>query len=234
MKTRATGREMMDDPSADREEIAESFQFIRQVNRWFGGTSATLRCIRHIHERMPQNQAIRILDIGTGAADIPIAINEWADRNGMQVSITCIDNHPACLQVAREAIKGMDSIEVVKADAVELIELYEPGSFDIVHAGMMLHHLDDIEVMTVLRIMQKLARRGLIWNDLLRSWLSVFALQIVTTGMPQMVRNDAILSVRKGFTIREAVTMARKVGLENIRTRRHLWGRFTLTSTMDG
>jgi hypothetical protein len=56
----------------------------------------------------------------------------------------------------------------VQADALQIMDRFEAGTFDYAHAGMFLHHLDDLEVMTALRIMHRLAGRGLIWNDLVR------------------------------------------------------------------
>ena len=44
-------------------------------------------------------------------------------------------------------------------------------------------------------------------------------------------RHDGAVSVAAGFTRREVLDIARRVGLSNIKYRRHLFGRFTLVST---
>jgi hypothetical protein len=122
-------------------------------------------------------------------------------------------------------------IELVRADALELMDRFEAGAFDYAHAGMFLHHLDDIEVMTMLRIMHRLTTRGIIWNDLVRGAVELGLVRLLTLGRPAMVRHDGIASVANGFTRREALELARRVGLPDIAYRRHLFGRFTLTST---
>ncbi len=96
---------------------------------------------------------------------------------------------------------------------------------------MFLHHLDDIEVMTVLRIMDRLTTHGMIWNDLVRGPVEKLVVRLLVLGRPAMVRHDAVVSVAAGFTKREALYLAARVGLSNVEYRRHMFGRFALTST---
>ena len=102
---------------------------------------------------------------------------------------------------------------------------------DYAHAGMFLHHLDDVQVLTALRIMDRLTTRGLIWNDLVRGPVEAIGVRLLALGEPATVRHDAIASVAAAFTRREALDLARRVGLSNVRYRRHLFGRFTLVSS---
>ncbi len=222
--------ELMDDPDVDRAQLERSLRFIRTVNRRLGGARAALGHLRRWSKRWPANEAIRIIDVGTGSADIPLAICRWADRTGRQVRITAVDAHPTTLELAREHVGDRAEIELVHADALQLMDQFTPRQFDYAHAGMFLHHLNDIEVMTVLRIMDRLTRRGLIWNDLTRGRLERLFVRLLVVGQPEIVRHDAIVSVAAGFTRKEALDLARRVGLGGIAYHRHLFGRFTLTS----
>jgi hypothetical protein len=80
--------------------------------------------------------------------------------------------------------------------------------------------------------MQRLATRGMIWNDLVRvRWLPArVMLWPFLIGAPAMVKHDAIVSVRAGFTRTEALELADRVGWRQPRWRRHLVHRFTLVS----
>ncbi len=222
--------ELMDDPGADREDLARSLEFIRGVNRRLGGTRAALRHLRRWSRDWPRGRPVRIIDLGTGSADIPLAIARWAEASGHTVRLTAVDAHPVTLDLARSLVAGRAGIELVLADARRLMDRYPPQSFDYAHAGMFLHHLEDVEVMTVLRIMDRLTTRGLIWNDLVRSRVSSLLLRPLLAGRPPMVRHDALASVAAGFTRAETLDLARRVGLEGVEYRRHLFGRFTLTS----
>ena len=117
------------------------------------------------------------------------------------------------------------------ADALGLVERFGTAAFDYAHAGMFLHHLGDVQVLTALRIMDRLTTRGLIWNDLVRGGVEAIGVRLLALGGPAMVRHDAIASVAAAFTRREALDLARRVGLSNVRYRRHLFGRFTLVSS---
>ena len=222
--------EHMDDPSISREELADALRFIRLVNRRLGGARAALRPIETWVATRDRRQPLRVLDIGTGSADIPLAIVDWARRAGQSIQITAVDNHPTTLSLATEHIGTTPEIALVQCDALKLMEQFEPGAFDIAHAGMFLHHLHDMEVMTVLRIMERLTTIGVIWNDLTRRAIDRVAVRLMTVGLPVHVRHDARVSVEAGFTKREALDIARRVGLHGPRYRRHLFGRFTLTS----
>ncbi|MCI0365924.1 MAG: methyltransferase domain-containing protein [Phycisphaerales bacterium] len=222
--------EFIDDPNVDPAGLAESFRYIRSVNRRLAGTAAALKQFKRWARNWNPQQLIRVLDVGTGLADIPLAIVEWAQRNGFRLEVTGIDLHPTTVNLARAAIRGSPNIQIVQVDALKLMDHFQPNFFDYAHAGMFLHHLNDIEVITVLRIMDRLATRGLIWNDLVRGWVGKIGSRLLTMRLPRMVRHDAIVSVNAGFTRREAIDLALRAGLSRVRFRRHLFYRFTLAS----
>jgi len=222
--------ERMDDPNVDRDQLARSLGFLRTINHRLGGVSALLKPLRRWSGNWDQNQTIRILDVGTGSADIPLAVVNWAHRHNLRMHVTAVDNHETTLDLAKQYIGDRDEIELVRADATQLGDVYEDNTFDYAHAGLFLHHLSDIEVMTVLRIMQRLARRAVIWNDLVRGALPKMGVWLATLGASQIVRHDGLVSVDAGFTKREAVDLAHRVGLLNPQFQKHMIYRFTLIS----
>lgn len=232
--TRVLTPERMDDPAADREELRAALSYIRGVNRWLGGTGALLRLLRTWSACWPRNRPVRLLDIGTGSGDIPLAARRWADSAGVDLRVTGVDLHQTTLDLARDHVAGATGVELVLADARRLMDLYEPGSFDYVHAGMFLHHLPFIEVLTVLRIMDRLARAGIVWNDLVRSRAASAAVRLLVLGRPAMVRHDAIVSVRAGFTRTEVEDFAARTGIGYARWRRVMWYRFTFAGEKPG
>lgn len=220
--------ERMDDPAIDRGQLRESLAYIRGVNRRLGGADALIRLLRRWSRRWPRDTPVTLLDIGTGSADIPLAAREWAARAGFDLRITGVDLHPTTIELAREHVGERTGIELARADARKLTDSYRAESFDYVHAGMFLHHLPFIEALTVLRIMDRLARRGIVWNDLVRSRATLAVLPLLLLGKPEAVKHDATVSVRAGFTRREVLDFARRAGIGYARWRRVLWYRFTL------
>src|SRR5688572_22815097 len=157
---------MMDDPAAGRGELERSLRFIRGVNRLLGGRRALLWHLDRWSVRWPRGRPVTLLDVGTGSADLPVAARRWATARGFDLRVTGVDLHPTTLDLARRHIAGDEGITLVQGDALRLDELYAPGSFDCVHAGMFLHHLSPAGVVACLGVMDRLARSGLIWNDL--------------------------------------------------------------------
>ena len=229
--------EHMDDPDASREDLAVALRYLRMINARLGGTKAALRQFQRWATAWPRDGApVRILDIGAGSADIPLAIARWARAAEHRVRITAVDLHPVTCDLAREYLRehggeAAGDIEIVHGDALRLTDMFESGSFDYVHAGLFLHHLQEIEVMTVLRIMDRLASRGLIWNDLVRVRFPRTMLAPFLIGASAIVKHDAIVSVQAGFTKAEALDLAQRAGWGKPRWRRHLVHRFTLVAT---
>lgn len=228
--------ELMDRPDADPAELAEALGWLRRFNARLGGIALSLHALQRLMKgRQNDGAALRILDVGTGSADFPLAVAQWASRSGLRVEITAVDNHDGTLAVARDQIGNRQGIELVKADARLLAERYADQHFHYAHAGLFLHHLPDIEVLTVLRIMDRLSSRGLIWNDLVRSRLNLLAARILTLRAPRIVKHDAAASVEAGFTMTEVRDVARRLELQRVSVHRSLLkGRFVLTSAKPG
>jgi SAM-dependent methyltransferase len=234
--------EHMDDPNASREELATALAFLRVINARLRGTAVALRQFRTwLNARAGAGEPVRILDIGTGSADIPLAIARYARSREIPVHITAIDRHPVTCDLAREYLRSdggecANDIEVVEADALKLTDRFAAGSFEYAHAGLFLHHLQDIEVMTVLRIMDRLASRGMIWNDLVRVGFPPPRVMLwpFLIGAPAIVKHDALVSVQAGFTRREAIELAQRADWIRPTWRRHLVHRFTLVSEKPG
>jgi SAM-dependent methyltransferase len=233
----------MDAPGVDRGELAHALRFIRWVNRNMGGNTALIRWLNQWtrgecaqHWLRDRSTPITLLDVATGSADVPLAARRWAASQGLDLRVTAIDLHPTTLDLAGEHIEQAgpelsEGIELVRCDALDIVERFGIERFDFVHAGLFLHHLSDLNAMTVLRQMDRVSRVGLIWNDLVRTRAGYAAIHAMTLGMPKMVQHDARVSVRAGFTKAEAIELAKRVGLHKPRYNWNLLHhRFTITS----
>lgn len=225
--------EFMDEPGVARDELSRALKFIRVVNARLGGSAALIGHLRRWSVDWPKDRPVTLLDIATGSADIPVAAVRWARSRGFDLRVTGVDLHETTLELAREhvdrAADVRDAITLQRADALALTDTFTPGSFDYAHAGMFLHHLSFEKGLTVLRIMDRLARRGIVLNDLHRSRLAAVCIDLMTLGTPRMVRHDARVSVRAGFTRAEIENMARRLDLTYCRFRLRFFDqRFTL------
>ena len=230
----------MDAPDVPRDELDGALTFLRQVNARLGGSALLLRSLSRWSRNWPTDRPVTLLDIATGSADIPVAARRWAIAKGFDLRVTGIDAHETTLTLAREHVqhelgRDTDAITLHRADARQLIEVFGPQSFDYVHAGLFLHHLPDIEVLTVLRIMERLARRGIIWSDLWRSPFTALGVRLVSMRAPDIVKHDGRVSVQAGFTLKEVRDIRQRLSLSWCALRCHpTVGRFTLAGQRQG
>ena len=205
--------ELMDDPAVPRRELGRALRYIRGVNRALGGVSALMRHLKAWSARWPKDRPVTLLDVATGSADLPLAACAWARRAGFDLRVTAIDKHAETLEFARERVGDDGAVTLLRVDALEMNERFEAGAFDYVHAGLFLHHLPEEQIVRVLRSMDRAARRGVVWNDLVRSEAGYRVIKLLTIGQPRVVKHDARVSVLAGFTREEAESLARWAGI---------------------
>ncbi|HVX88653.1 MAG TPA: hypothetical protein VG940_06990, partial [Gemmatimonadales bacterium] len=79
------GTELLDDPHADPVAVRTSLGNIARANRLFGGTQAVLYGLDRLLAADVPGEALSLLDLGTGAGDIPGALRRWGTSRGFRV-----------------------------------------------------------------------------------------------------------------------------------------------------
>jgi ubiquinone/menaquinone biosynthesis C-methylase UbiE len=215
---------MMDDLSIADSRLTKSLDQLRVVNRLLGGYSAVYDALFPYMQRN-STRPVRILDVGTGIGDIPAFLLQDTGIRRWDVDLVGIDHNPATVIAARRHLdRSLDPsvsqrIFVHPADAAHLP--YADDTFDISMASMFLHHFTSDEAIEIVAEMNRVARDGVLINDLHRHELAYFAIAGLTRILPatEMIRNDAPLSVARGFSRPELYRIARKAGLERVRIR---------------
>src|SRR4051812_35341651 len=86
--TRSRGFEYLDDPSLPASVAERSLRDVALANLLFGGTRAVLAEVRAVCTRARREgvSQLTLLDVGTGLADIPVAISRLAARHGIRIT----------------------------------------------------------------------------------------------------------------------------------------------------
>lgn len=222
---RSPDMEILDDNVHDPGELAENFRDIRRVNHLLGGTSVILRQLPWLLDAVPATQSISILDLATGTADIPLAIVRWAKRHDRTVQVTASDVSDQILSIARDETRGHPEITIERHDA-RSVPLPD-NQFDLVICSLSLHHFTPEDAVQVLREMRRLARHGIILNDLYRTRagyaLTWIAARVTTRN--RLTRNDAPLSVLRAYSPDELRDLLRQAGCDTATITKHLWFR---------
>lgn len=215
----------MDEPGADPGQLRKSLAFIRRINRAMGYIRMILEQFDRFSVNWKPGQIIRIVDIGTGSADIPAAILKWADRRGFSIQIVGVDLHPRIAVEAAAAIND-PRLQIVRCDALHLP--FADGSFDYAITSMFLHHLSDEQAQTAMAEMARVSRRGVIVSDLLRKKHAYAFIWLATLFSCPMVRHDARVSVAQSFSREEILRLRDAAGLGFAEYCGHMSHRFML------
>jgi SAM-dependent methyltransferase len=216
----------MDLPDADPGELARTLADLAWINGHLGGTRLVLHHLATLLRG--QTPPVRILDVGTGYADVPRAILRWGQRRGLSIEVEAVDRHEQIVRLAQGASAAFPGIRIRTGDALSLP--YPEASFDIVLASLLLHHMEGEEQVRLLRELYRVARRGILVNDLRRgrwpflvTWAS---LRIVSRS--HLIHHDGPLSVRRGFRSAELLVLAQEAGWKRARVSRHPFFRLAL------
>lgn len=140
---------------------------LRRINHWLGGVTLSAAAIDAL---AAHRAALTLLAVGPGGADIPAALARLARTRRRRLHAVGIDSRPEVLAAAaraRPADADVDGIELHVGDGRRLG--YADRSFDVAHASLILHHLDPLIAVEVLREMGRVARLGVVVNDLDRT-----------------------------------------------------------------
>lgn len=195
--------ETMDDFSIQDERIDIALNELKIINKFLGGISTTKSALKYFVES--DKAELKVLDIGSGSSD-----NLRAARNKFpNLQIISVDKN-------LRALNGSNNTsEKINSDAFELP--FKDNSCDVVHLALFLHHFKEYEIQKLLMEFLRIAKKGIIINDLQRSYLALAGIKLLTTlfSKSEMVRNDAPLSVKRGFSKSELLKILSDAGIQN-------------------
>jgi len=200
------GTELLDDPAADPAIVARSLGNIARANWWFGGRAAALWGIDRLLHGVPAGRPVTLLDVGTGAGDLPTAAVSRARRAGRPLTAIGLERSPVAAALAAR------KLPVVLGCAGRL-PVRERG-VDIVLISQVAHHLAPDAAVELFRAASASARVGVVVADLRRSELAVGAFRVGSAllGFDPVTREDGITSVRRGYLPEELRALVRRAG----------------------
>ena len=197
----------MDADDAAQDELRSTFRELGLINRRLGGHTATLGALDALTP--PGTRRLKILDVGCGDGEAACVILDWAQARGIEAEVRGIDLSAATVRLAQE--RGRPGL------AFSCEDLFVPGrgDYDIVHAGLLLHHCPGGKAGLALKAMHERARLGVAVNDLHRHPLAYHGIKALTAALSRdrLIRHDAPLSVLRGFLRSELLDLCRQARL---------------------
>lgn len=208
-------RELMDEPDADPEELTGALRGLELINGSLGGYRTSLAGLSALCDHTGASSPITLLDVGCGSGDTLLQFHHWAERRKLSFTTHGIELSHTTADLARNRMSdaGILSSQITVTNLLDLDP--DRDSEDIVHASLVLHHFEtDCDAVRGLRAMGRLARRGVIINDLHRHRFAYESIRLLTGLFSRnaILKHDAALSVRRGFLRSELFQLATDAG----------------------
>jgi ubiquinone/menaquinone biosynthesis C-methylase UbiE len=213
--------EIIDGPPVPFKEMACCMMDIARVNGLFGGRMITMIHVKRLLAALPADRLITVLDVGTGAGDIPRELVRWARRQGRRIRVFALDRDAATLQIAAQVVRAYPEISFLRGDALALP--IRPEAVDLTISAMTLHHLEPDAGVQYLAEMDRAARVGFVVNDLVRSRIAHWVVWLITRFITRgaISRHDGPLSVKRSYTPREVSGLCEQAGLKGVEVVHH-------------
>lgn len=212
---------------------AEYETFLREIafiNRYFGDKRALEKSLLCEIESSELRE-FSVLDVGCGSGELLRIIAEFAERSGRAASLIGVDVNPISSAATYEWSRDVSEIVSIQGDALQLP--FADGSVDYAISSLFFHHLTDEQIVSVLREMSRVARRGIVVIDLHRDPVPYVGYKIFcfVFRISELVRHDGSLSIKKGFRPAELVSLANAAGLTAASVVQVTPGRVVLSAT---
>jgi SAM-dependent methyltransferase len=212
--------EIMDGHDFSPREYEKTLEELELLNRLTNGYQPTLQALEELLLKNPsenpqdaEKRNIRILDIGFGYGDTLREIYRWAQAKKISVELVGVDLNPQARLHAEKATPDEMKIQFITADIFKMPTTED--RFDVIVNSLFMHHLDDKEIVRVLKWMTENSRLGWIINDLHRHPVPYHFIKYATrlTGFSRLICNDAPLSVERSFRKTDWLGYLREAGL---------------------
>ena len=225
--SRRRGVELLDDPSTDTALATRSLRDVARSNRWFGGADAVIAELVPVfaaaHGRA---EPLTLLDVGTGAGDIPERARRVAGRGGVRLLTMGLELSPVLAAASRSR-----SGDAIAGDALALP--FADHSVDVVVCSQLLHHFEEADGARLLAEMHRVARLRVIVADIRRAWAAAagFWVGSLALAFHPVTRHDGVVSVLRGFRAAELEAAVQRATGCRPAVRNRRWFRVTASWT---
>lgn len=214
-RKRSYQKELLDRDDIPFPDILRNMQELNTINHLLGGHAITLSGLKYLlrHNQTALDRPLHIVEIGCGGGDNLRVLKKWCSRKGIAARFTGIDINPDCIETARLADPDMNYIASdYRLTGFELTP-------DIVFSSLFCHHFTEDALTGMLQWMENHSQIGFFINDLQRHPVAYYSILALTRlfSRSYLVKNDAPLSVLRGFHKKELRNIAASAGIKHYR-----------------
>ncbi len=190
--------EWLDTNQPDPRDVRESLNDLIRINRYLGGFAIYRRAFRRLLRAVPRGTPLTVLDVGAGSAGVPRYLDALFQRWGYPARFIPLDVNRDHLMIGFGPAERKRFPPVV-ADAARLP--FRDEAVDFVISSLFLHHIDEA-VLPVVQEWVRVARRGVVINDLIRHRIPILFFRWFSPLLVRspITRHDGIVSLYRAFT----------------------------------
>lgn len=213
LKTRSYQKELLDGEGIPFPDIAQTMRELNTINTLLGGHAITLEGFKQLAKGKKE---ITVCEIGCGGGDNLVAIVKYCKENQIKIHCIGIDYNCECIEFAKqnEHLKG--NTDFICSDYAKV---YFENNPDIIFSSLFCHHFTDEDLIFQIKWMKQNAGLGFFINDLHRHWLAYYLIKMLTHlfSKSYLVKNDACLSVARGFKATDWRNLFSKAGIQKVK-----------------
>ncbi|MDE0470850.1 MAG: methyltransferase domain-containing protein [Ekhidna sp.] len=212
LRFRSDEAEMMDDLSISGPIVDRTLKELKKINSTLGGNAISVSGFRKLVKDLP---SFTLADLGCGGGDIMKNMASWSRKGGKKGLFIGVDANPHIIDYAK---RNTSEFSEISYQSINIFSReFKQQTFDIIHCCLFLHHFSKEDLIQLFRHFKKTARIGIIVNDLHRHPIAYWSISVLTRlfSKSSMVRNDAAVSVARGFKRKELVEILKKAGINN-------------------
>lgn len=201
--------ELLDRDDIPFDAIRLNMQELDVINTKLGGHQITIAGLKRL---IGERKQIHICEIGCGGGDNLVALHQWCSRKNINTIFTGIDIKLSCIEVAKEKTALQHNTKWIISDYQKAVFQQQP---DIIFSSLFCHHFTDEQLVMQLQWMQQHSVIGFFINDLHRHSVAYYSIKMLTRlfSKSYLVKNDAPLSVRRGFMKKDWQKLIQQAGI---------------------
>jgi ubiquinone/menaquinone biosynthesis C-methylase UbiE len=203
--------ELLDRDDIPFADIQQNMKELNFINTYLGGHSITISGFKKL---LTTKKNISVCEIGCGGGDNLNAIHNWAQNNNVEIKFTGIDINEDCITYAKKKSR-IENINFIVSD-YKLVE-FSKEKPDIIFTSLFCHHFTDAELIPMMKWMRTNSAIGFFINDLHRHPVAYHFIKLTSKlfSSSYLVKNDAPLSVLRGFKKEEWRNILEQAGIVN-------------------
>ena len=207
---RSYKKELLDEDLIPFADIKQNMKELDFINKWLGGHKITVNAFKYLART---SKKISVCEIGCGGGDNLAAIDKWCRKKNIDLNITGIDIKRECIDYAKSRKTFAGNASWITGDYKKVTFNTKP---DIIFSSLFCHHFTDSELIFQINWMKQNAETGFFINDLQRHFLAYHSIKMLTSlfSKSYLVKNDAPLSVARGFSKNELIELCQKAKVD--------------------